>query len=76
MIVYCDSQVVTSQVNDDYECNGERMKKYLDQVQKCANKLQAKFFQIPRKENEQANCLAKAVLAEYEIGRASWRERV
>ena len=41
------------------------MKKYLDQVQKCANKLQAKFFQIPRKENEQANCLAKAVLAEY-----------
>ena len=25
--VYCDSQVVTSQMNGDYECKGERMKK-------------------------------------------------
>ena len=23
MVVYCDSQVVTSQVNGDYECKGE-----------------------------------------------------
>ena len=30
VVVYCDSQVVTSQVNDDYECKGEKMKKYLD----------------------------------------------
>ena len=65
VIVYCDSQVVTSQVNGDYECKGERMKKYLDQVRKCVNKLQAKFFQIPREENEQADRLAKAALAEY-----------
>ena len=28
MVVYCNSQVVTSQVND-YECEGEWMKKYL-----------------------------------------------
>ena len=34
MVVYCDSQVVTSQVNDDLECKGERMKKYLEQVRK------------------------------------------
>ena len=27
--VYCDSQVVTSQVNSDYECKGKYMKKYL-----------------------------------------------
>ena len=27
VVVYCDSQVVTSQVNDDYECKGERIKK-------------------------------------------------
>ena len=27
MVVYCDSQVVTSHVNGDYECKGERMKK-------------------------------------------------
>lgn len=32
VVVYCDSQVVTSQVNDGYECKGERMKKYLEQV--------------------------------------------
>ena len=30
VVVYCDSQVVTSQVNDDYKCRGERMKKYLE----------------------------------------------
>ena len=34
VVVYCDSQVVTSQVNSDYECKGERMKKYLEQVRK------------------------------------------
>ena len=28
VVVYCDSQVVTSQVNGDYECKGEQMKKY------------------------------------------------
>ena len=28
VVVYCDSQVVTSQVND-YKCKGEWMKKYL-----------------------------------------------
>ena len=32
LVVYCDSQVVTSQVNDNYECKNERMKKYLEQV--------------------------------------------
>ena len=31
MVVYCDSQVVISQVNGDYECKNERMKKYLEQ---------------------------------------------
>ena len=34
VVVYCDSQVVTSQVNGDYECKGEQMKKYLEQVKK------------------------------------------
>ena len=27
MIMHCDSQVITSQINDDYECRNERMKK-------------------------------------------------
>ena len=32
VVIYCDSQVVTSQVNGDFECKGEKMKKYLEQV--------------------------------------------
>ena len=30
VVLYCDSQVVDNQVNGDYECKGERMKKYLE----------------------------------------------
>ena len=29
VVIHCDSQVVTNQVNEDYECMGKRMKKYL-----------------------------------------------
>ena len=32
IIIHCDSQVITSQVNGDYECRNERMKKYLEEV--------------------------------------------
>jgi len=39
VIVYCDSQVVTSQVNGDFECKGEKMKKYLEQVRRRVGKL-------------------------------------
>ena len=43
MMVYCDSQVIMSQVNGDYKCKGERMKKYLKQVRKwVGDNLQAK----------------------------------
>ena len=65
VVVYCDSQVVKSQVNGDYECKCERMKKNLEQVRKRVDDLQAKFVQIPRGEIEQADHLAKAVLAEH-----------
>ena len=51
-------------MNGDYECKGERMKRYLDQVRKRVDNLKAKIIQIPRGENEQANCLAKAASAE------------
>ena len=26
VVIYCNSQVITNQVNGDYECKGERMK--------------------------------------------------
>ena len=32
MVVYYNSQVVTSQINGDYECKNEWMKKYLEVV--------------------------------------------
>ena len=59
LIVYYDSQVVTSQVNGDYECKNERMKKYIEHVKDRVNNLQVKFVQIPREENEHADRLAK-----------------
>ena len=65
VVVYCDSQLVTSQVNGNYECKGERMKKYLEQVKNQVNDLQAKFVQIPREENEHADYLAKATSTEH-----------
>ena len=55
-----------SYVNDDDECKGERMKKYLEQVRKrVGNNLQDKFIQIPREENKQANRLVKAASAKH-----------
>ena len=52
VVIYCDSQVVTNQVNGDYECKGERMKRYLDQVKRRVDDLKAKIIQIPKEENE------------------------
>ena len=67
VVIYCDSQVITNQVNGDYEYKGERMKRYLDQVKRRVDDLQAKIVQIPRGENEQADRLAKATSAEHMI---------
>ena len=52
-------------MNDDFECKGERMKKYLEQVRKRVGKFQAKFIQIPKEENKQAYRLAKATSIEH-----------
>ena len=65
IVVYCDSQVVTSQINGNYECKNEQMKKYHKQVKDRVGNLQVKFFQIPREENEHADPLVKAALAEH-----------
>ena len=67
VVIYCDSQVITNQVNGDYECKGERMKRYLDQVKRRVDDLQAKIVQIPKGENEQADRLAKAASVEHMI---------
>ena len=44
VVIYCDSQVITNKVNGDYECKGERMKRYLDQVRKRVDDLKAKII--------------------------------
>ena len=67
VVIYYDSQVITNQVNGDYKCKGERMKRYLDQVKRRVDDLKAKIIQIPRGENEQADRLAKAALAKHMI---------
>ena len=43
------------------------MKRYLDQVKRRVDDLQAKIIQIPRGENEQADCLAKAASVKHMI---------
>ena len=43
------------------------MKRYLDQVRRRVDDLEAKIIQIPRGENEQADCLAKAASTEHMI---------
>ena len=65
MVVHCDSQVVTSQINGGYECKNERMKRYLEEVKYRIGDLEVKFVQIPRDENERAYHLAKVASAEF-----------
>ena len=52
VVIHCNSQVITNQVNRNYECKGERMKRYGEQVKKRVDNLLAKIVQIPRGENE------------------------
>ena len=65
MIIHCDSKVITSQINDDYECRNERMKKYLEEVKSRISSFEVKFVQIPREENECADRLAKVASVEF-----------
>ena len=65
MALHCDSQVITSQINGDFECRNERMKKYLEEVKGRIAGLEVKFVQIPREEDECADRLAKAASAEF-----------
>ena len=65
MIIHCDSQVITSQINGNYECRNERMKKYLQEVKSRISSLEVKFVQIPREENECADHFAKAASTEF-----------
>jgi len=54
-------------VNGDNKCKGERMRKYLEQIKRRVDVLQAKIVQIPKGDNEQADRLAKVASAEHMI---------
>ena len=42
VVIHYDSQVITNQVNGDYKCKGERMKRYLDQEMARMDNLEAR----------------------------------
>ena len=68
IVIHCDSQVVVRHINGDYEAKEEQMKEYLSMVKGgVSQRLLAKFMQIPREENEQADCLTKATSAEHMV---------
>ena len=52
VVMHCNSQVVTSQINGGYKCKNERMKRYLEEVNFQIRNLEVKIVQIPREENE------------------------
>ena len=65
MVIRCDSQVVTGQVNKDCVARGKHIRKYLNLVKwhvSCNSNI--RFVQVLREENADANHLAKVASAE------------
>ncbi|XP_077245948.1 uncharacterized protein LOC143885765 [Tasmannia lanceolata] len=63
---YCDSQLVTNQIQGVYEARDERMVKYLSKVRRLANKFQSfEVIRIPRTENAKADVLSKLAASGY-----------
>ena len=66
VVIHSDSQFIVRHINGDYKAKGEWMKVYLSMVkERVSQKFLARFMQILRKKNEQADRLAKAVSAEH-----------
>ena len=60
ILVLGDSQLIIGQINRTYEAKEGRMKKYLEKVLRLEKKFkEANFVRIPRKENVEADTLAK-----------------
>ena len=66
VVIHSDLQVISGHINKDYEAKGEQMKGCLSMIkERVSQKFLAKFVQIIREENEQANRLAKAASVEH-----------
>ncbi|KAL0427536.1 UNVERIFIED_CONTAM: hypothetical protein Slati_2928400 [Sesamum latifolium] len=60
LIAYSDSQLVTKQVEGEYEVKEERMKEYLQEISELTSRLKSfQLHQIPRIENAKADYLAR-----------------
>lgn len=56
IVIHSDLQVIVRHINKNYEAKREWMKEYLSMVKKkVSHKFLAKFVQIPREKNEQAD---------------------
>ncbi|XP_077249161.1 uncharacterized protein LOC143888604 [Tasmannia lanceolata] len=63
---YCDSQLVTNQIQGTYEARDERMIKYLSQVRQLSTKFKSfEVVRIPRTENTKADVLSKLAASGY-----------
>ena len=66
IIIRSDFQVIVRHVNEDYEAEGEQIKKYLSLVKKQIGLgFMVDLVQIIREENEQADRLPKVASAEH-----------
>ena len=66
IIIRSDFQVIVRHVNEDYEAEGEQIKKYLSLVKKQIGLgFMVDLVQIIREENEQADRLPNAASAEH-----------
>lgn len=64
VVVQGYSQLIISQVNGTCKAKEKRMKRYLSKVKHCIKGFtMAKFHQIPREENMEADSLAKTISA-------------
>ncbi|KAL0445593.1 UNVERIFIED_CONTAM: hypothetical protein Slati_1687200 [Sesamum latifolium] len=60
LIAYTDSQLITKQMEGEYEVNEERMKDYLQKIKGLTNRMNGfQLHQIPRTENAKDDYLAK-----------------
>ena len=60
IVIQGDSQLIIGQVNGTYEAKEERMKRYLNKMRRLIKKFsEAHFVQVPKKENMEADTLAK-----------------
>ena len=62
MIVHCNSQVIISQINGEYECRSERMKKYLEEVKNRIGSLEVKSFKSQGRRTNMLTTLPKQPL--------------